>query len=165
MRCLHRAWLHQQASQPFQIVCSVTSNPCHLLNKPALQIAVENAKGLGVPGGKNRPSVMAFSRQGMPNQPGTSIEGVAKGGYVVHGGDKKPDVILLSTGTPSPLCPPPASPSILVLSDVPFNFRFCLTFLFLHCCGLLSSIRRLVCHGHMRENTKPTKPPRERIGA
>ena len=63
------------------------------------QIAVENSKGQGVPGGKPRPSVMAFSRQGMPNQPGTSIEGVAKGGYVVHGGDKKPDVILISTGT------------------------------------------------------------------
>ena len=59
---------------------------------------MENAKGLGVPGGKPRPSVMAFSRQGMPNQPGTSIEGVAKGGYIVHGGDKKPDVILISTG-------------------------------------------------------------------
>jgi len=64
-----------------------------------VQIAIENSKGMGVPGGKPRPSVMAFSRQGMPNQPGTSIEGVAKGGYVVYGGDKKPDVILLSTGT------------------------------------------------------------------
>ena len=45
-----------------------------------------------------RPSVMAFSRQGMPNLPGTSKEGVLKGGYIVHGGDAKPDCILLATG-------------------------------------------------------------------
>ena len=68
-----------------------------------LQIAVENAKGINVPGGKSRPSVFALSRQGMPNQPGTSIEGVAKGGYIVHGGDAKPDVILLSTGRIFPI--------------------------------------------------------------
>jgi transketolase len=38
----------------------------------------------------------------MPNLPGTSIEGVAKGGYVVHGGEGKPDVIIIGTG--SELC-------------------------------------------------------------
>ena len=56
-----------------------------------------NAKG-HTPTGKVRPSVMAFSRQGMPNLPGTSKEGCLKGGYIVHGGDAKPDVILLATG-------------------------------------------------------------------
>ena len=69
-----------------------------------MQIAIENCKGLGVPGGKARPSVLAFSRQGMPNQPGTSVEGVAKGGYVVHGGDAKPDAIILSTGNRASSC-------------------------------------------------------------
>lgn len=63
-----------------------------------MQVAVESAKGLGVPGGKARPSVLAFSRQGMPNQPGTSAEGVSKGAYVVHGGDGKPDLIVMATG-------------------------------------------------------------------
>ena len=56
-----------------------------------------NAKA-HTPTGKVRPSVMAFSRQGMPNLPGTSKEGCLKGGYIVHGGDAKPDVILLATG-------------------------------------------------------------------
>ena len=65
---------------------------------PIAQIAVENAVGMNVPGGKVRPSVLALSRQGMPNLPGSSVEGVAKGGYVVHGGDGKPDLIILSTG-------------------------------------------------------------------
>ena len=48
--------------------------------------------------GHPTPSILALSRQGMPNLPGTSIEGVEKGGYIVHGGDDKPDVILMSTG-------------------------------------------------------------------
>ena len=60
-----------------------------------------SAKG-HTPGGKVRPSVMAFSRQGMPNLPGTSKEGVLKGGYIVHGGGAKPDVILLATGARTP---------------------------------------------------------------
>ena len=62
-----------------------------------LQAAVLNAKGKN-PDGIPRPSVMAFSRQGMPNQPGTSKEGVMKGLYTVHGGDEKPDVILIASG-------------------------------------------------------------------
>ena len=72
----------------------------------AAQAAVLSAKG-HTPGGKVRPSVMAFSRQGMPNLPGTSKEGVLKGGYIVHGGDAKPDVILLATGAPPRLIRPP----------------------------------------------------------
>ena len=35
----------------------------------------------------------------VPNLPGTSKEGVAKGGYIVHGGDGKPDAIIMATGT------------------------------------------------------------------
>ena len=39
--------------------------------------------------------------QVMPNLPGTSMDGVAKGGYVCHGTPigTKPDVILMATGT------------------------------------------------------------------
>ncbi len=62
-----------------------------------MQAAVLNAKGVN-PEGKVRPSVLALSRQGMPNLPGTSKEAVLKGGYIVHGGDAKPDVIFIATG-------------------------------------------------------------------
>lgn len=62
-----------------------------------MQAAVLNAKGVN-PEGKVRPSVLALSRQGMPNLPGTSKEGVLKGGYIVQGGDAKPDVIFIATG-------------------------------------------------------------------
>ena len=68
---------------------------CRLVD--AAQVAVENARAVNK-SGKRRPSIMAFSRQGMPNLPGSSIDAVAKGGYIVHGGDAKPDVILLATG-------------------------------------------------------------------
>ncbi|KAK9789924.1 hypothetical protein WJX73_005853 [Symbiochloris irregularis] len=42
---------------------------------------------------------MAFSRQGMPNLPGSSIDAVAKGGYTVQDSEGKPDAILLATGS------------------------------------------------------------------
>ena len=61
--------------------------------------------------GYPRPSIMALSRQAVPNLPGTSKEGVSKGGYIIHGGDDKPDVILMGTGKPKVLqwgrCAPP----------------------------------------------------------
>ena len=79
-----------------------------------LQAAVLNAKGKN-PDGIPRPSVMAFSRQGMPNQPGTSKEGVMKGLYTVHGGDEKPDVILIASGELASLCCVCASPLLLSL--------------------------------------------------
>ncbi len=67
-----------------------------------MQAAVKNAQAEN-PAGIPRPSVMAFSRQGMPNQPGTSKEGTLKGFYTVHGGDEKPDVIFIASG----VCPRP----------------------------------------------------------
>lgn len=60
-----------------------------------------NKKGYG------RPTILALSRQGVPNLPGTSKEGVEKGGYIVHGGDEKPDAIILATGKVPMLIPVP----------------------------------------------------------
>ena len=72
-----------------------------------MQVAVENNRGINQKG-YGRPTILALSRQGVPNLPGTSKEGVAKGGYIVHGGDEKPDAIILATGEMSivswPLC-------------------------------------------------------------
>ena len=63
------------------------------------QTAVDNTRGHN-PSGKVRPSVLALSRQKMPNLAGTSIEGVCKGGYTVYGGEGKPDAIIMATGAP-----------------------------------------------------------------
>lgn len=66
--------------------CSLTHRP------PSCPASAQNAKGI------KRPSTLVFSRQGMPNMDTTSIEGCLKGAYVVHGGDAKPDVILIGEG-------------------------------------------------------------------
>lgn len=48
---------------------------------------------------RKRPSTIALSRQNIPNLPGTSIEGTAKGGYIIHDSAGTPDVILMGTGS------------------------------------------------------------------
>ncbi len=50
---------------------------------------------------RKRPSVLALSRQKLPHLPGTSIEGVEKGGYIIsdNSSGNKPDVILIGTGS------------------------------------------------------------------
>ncbi|KAJ7005415.1 hypothetical protein NC653_004893 [Populus alba x Populus x berolinensis] len=54
----------------------------------AYKVAVLNRK---------RPSILALSRQKLPQLPGTSIEGVEKGGYIIsdNSSSKKPDVFLI----------------------------------------------------------------------
>ncbi len=43
--------------------------------------------------------MLAFSRQNVPNLAGTSIEGVAKGGYILVDSQGTPDIILIGTGS------------------------------------------------------------------
>jgi transketolase len=47
----------------------------------------------------DRPSALILSRQNLPVLPGTSADGVAKGGYVLAGGDEDADVLLMGTGS------------------------------------------------------------------
>ena len=52
---------------------------------------------------REHPSVMALSRQAVPSVPGTSVEGVAKGAYIVQD-VSSPKLILVGTGTELHLC-------------------------------------------------------------
>jgi len=91
--------------QPVETLATLRSVPRMLVVRPcdgnetsgAWAVAVEN---------RERPTTMALSRQGLPNLPGTSIDGVFKGGYVVQkeaeGG--APDIVLVATGSEVPLC-------------------------------------------------------------
>jgi transketolase len=45
------------------------------------------------------PAALALSRQALPVLPGTSAEGVARGGYVLADPDTTPDVIVLASGS------------------------------------------------------------------
>ncbi|KAI7731171.1 hypothetical protein M8C21_012224 [Ambrosia artemisiifolia] len=85
--------------QPIEQLASFRAMPNILMFHPAdgnetagaYKVAVESRK---------RPSVLALSRQKLPNLPGTSIEGTAKGGYTITDNSigNKPDVILIGTG-------------------------------------------------------------------
>jgi len=51
---------------------------------------------------RNGPSLFALSRQGMPNLPGCTREGVQKGGYIVEDCEGTPQVIIMGTGSELP---------------------------------------------------------------
>eukprot|EP00270_Netrium_digitus_P008902 TRINITY_DN2693_c0_g1_i2.p1 TRINITY_DN2693_c0_g1~~TRINITY_DN2693_c0_g1_i2.p1 ORF type:complete len:787 (-),score=242.30 TRINITY_DN2693_c0_g1_i2:156-2381(-) len=85
--------------QPIEHLASFRAMPNILMFRPAdgnetagaYKVAVLNTK---------RPSVLALSRQKLPQLVGTSLEGVAKGGYVLTDAPNgKPDLIFLSTGS------------------------------------------------------------------
>ncbi len=84
--------------QPIEHLASFRAMPNMMMMRPAggnetagaYKVAVENRK---------RPTTIALSRQNMPNLPGTSVEGVAKGGYIIHDSAGTPDVILMGTGS------------------------------------------------------------------
>eukprot|EP00250_Pteridium_aquilinum_P007741 c17402_g1_i1 orf=262-2490(+) len=86
--------------QPIEHLASFRAMPNMLMLRPAdgnetagsYKVAVQNRK---------RPSILALSRQKLPNLPGTSIEGVEKGGYIISDNStgNKPDLILFATGS------------------------------------------------------------------
>ena len=91
--------------QPIETIASLRAIPDLTVIRPAdgnetsgaYKVAIEKAK-------QNAPSLLAFTRQNVPNLAGTSIEGVAKGGYTVVDADGTPDLILIGTGSELSLC-------------------------------------------------------------
>ncbi|MEH1998793.1 MAG: transketolase [Nostoc sp.] len=86
--------------QPIETLASLRAIPNLTVFRPAdgnetsgaYKIAIEKAK-------QNAPSLLAFTRQNVPNLPGTSIEKVAKGGYTVVDSEGTPEIILIGTGS------------------------------------------------------------------
>jgi len=91
--------------QPVETIASLRAIPNLTVIRPAdgketsgaYKVAIENAN-------QHRPTLMAFCRQNLPQLPGTSIEGVAKGGYIVLDSDGTPDIILIGTGSELYMC-------------------------------------------------------------
>lgn len=89
--------------QPVETVASLRVIPNLLVMRPAdgnetsgaYKVAVENRK---------RPTLLALSRQNLPNYDQTSFEGVAKGGYIISDSEGTPDIILIGTGSELQLC-------------------------------------------------------------
>jgi len=86
--------------QPIETLASLRAIPNLTVIRPAdgtetsgaYKVAVERAK-------ENAPTLLAFTRQNVPNLAGTSIEGVAKGGYTVVDSDGTPELIIIATGS------------------------------------------------------------------
>ena len=97
--------------QPVEHIASLRAIPDLLVIRPAdgnetsgaYKVAVETARGKKF-GNKTLPSLLAFSRLAQPNLPGTSIEGVSKGAYILSDSDSTPDLILIGTGSETQLC-------------------------------------------------------------
>ncbi|QIZ69223.1 transketolase [Oxynema aestuarii] len=89
--------------QPIEHVATLRAIPELIVMRPAdgnetsgaYKVAVENRK---------RPTLLALSRQGLPNLAGSSIEGVSKGGYILSDSDGTPEIILIGTGSETHLC-------------------------------------------------------------
>ena len=86
--------------QPIEHLVSFRAMPNILMLRPADGTETAGAYRVAVLNRK-RPSVLALSRQKLPQLPGTSIEGVEKGGYTIsdNSSGNKPDLILLATGS------------------------------------------------------------------
>ena len=89
--------------QPIETIASLRAIPDLLVMRPAdgnevsgaYKVAIENRK---------RPTLIALTRQGLPNLPGSSIENAAKGAYVASDSDGTPEIILIATGSEVSLC-------------------------------------------------------------
>jgi transketolase len=83
--------------QPIETIPSLRAIPDLLVIRPAdaketvgsYEVAISERK---------RPSLLAFTRQGVKNLPGTSVEGTKKGGYVVVDAPN-PALIIIATGS------------------------------------------------------------------
>lgn len=91
--------------QPIETLASLRAIPNLTVIRPAdgnevsgaYKVAIEKAK-------KNEPTLLAFTRQGVPNLKGSSIENAAKGAYTLVDCDGTPDLILIGTGSEVQLC-------------------------------------------------------------
>ncbi|CAN8267902.1 unnamed protein product [Cochlearia groenlandica] len=86
--------------QPIEHIASFRAMPNILMFRPADGNETAGAYKIAVTKRKT-PSILALSRQKLPHLPGTSIEGVEKGGYTIsdNSSGNKPDVILIGTGS------------------------------------------------------------------
>ncbi len=91
--------------QPVETIASLRAIPQLTVLRPAdgtetsgaYKVAIENAKN-------HRPTLLALSRQNLPNLAGSSIAGVEKGAYMVIDSEGTPDLILIGTGSEVNLC-------------------------------------------------------------
>ena len=91
--------------QPIETLASLRAIPNLTVIRPADGNETSGAYKVAIAHSRqHNPTLMAFSRQNLPNLAGTSIEGVAKGAYTIVECDGTPDLILIGTGSEVSLC-------------------------------------------------------------
>ncbi|MGB8700582.1 MAG: transketolase, partial [Thermosynechococcaceae cyanobacterium] len=91
--------------QPIETLASLRAIPNLTVIRPADGNECSGAYKVAIAKSKEHaPSLLAFSRQNVPNLAGTSVEGVAKGAYAIVDCDGTPDLILIGTGSEVSLC-------------------------------------------------------------
>ena len=91
--------------QPIETFASLRAIPNLTVIRPAdgneasgaYKVAIERAK-------KKAPTLLAFTRQGVPNLAGSSLEKTTKGAYTLVDCNGTPDLILIGTGSEVQLC-------------------------------------------------------------
>ncbi|MEO1522466.1 MAG: transketolase [Cyanobacteria bacterium J06633_2] len=89
--------------QPVETIASLRAIPNLTVIRPANGDEVSGAYKVAIANRKT-PTLIAFSRQGLPNYNETSIEGTEKGAYIISDSDGTPDIILIGTGSELQLC-------------------------------------------------------------
>ncbi len=89
--------------QPVETIASLRAMPNLLTFRPADGNETSGAYKVAIER-RTTSSVLAMSRQGLPQLAGSSIEGVSRGAYIVDGDLDLPDIILIGTGSEVSLC-------------------------------------------------------------
>ncbi len=89
--------------QPVETIASLRVIPNLIVMRPAEGTETSGAYQVAI-ANRKRPTLIALSRQGLPDYDNSSIEGVAKGAYVLSDSDGTPDLILIGTGSEVQLC-------------------------------------------------------------
>jgi transketolase len=93
--------------QPIETIASLRAIPNLTVIRPADGNETSGAYKIAIAYAKqNKPTLLALSRQGLPNLKGSSIENATKGAYVLSCGfaPEELDLILIGTGSEVQLC-------------------------------------------------------------
>lgn len=89
--------------QPVETMASLRAMPNMVVIRPGDGNETSGAYKMAI-SNRNRPTVLALSRQGMPNQANSSAEKVAQGAYILEDCAGVPELILIGTGSELDLC-------------------------------------------------------------
>lgn len=89
--------------QPVETLASLRAIPNLLVFRPADGNETAGAYKVAI-ANRNRPTLLALSRQALPQLEGSTISNTEKGAYILSDSEGTPEVILLGTGSETHLC-------------------------------------------------------------